>query len=168
MNERFLERLLIALTLPRDRPWIEAILAEADLLPSPERRAWQLAAARLALCSWLGSTLPAALAMATALIAVDWLSGALLPAIALMFLAAVILRRGPENGRSVSLAVSAGTLPAAHAFANWVPQLRPHYQYARLDLRDWAILATIGLIGVCLVRIVEIARPTCRFTPSGS
>ena len=151
---RFLSRIILAIAPKLSREWIAAMLTEADHVPNGDRVAWHAGAVRLALAArvrhWSFPLSGGALALA--MLAVDWTSGALLPALALIALSAAVLTRGPKN-EGGALVVAAGTLPVAHAIANWMPILRPHYQYASLDRWDWAILAAVAGIGCCAVRI---------------
>jgi hypothetical protein len=153
----FLVRLLLLLAPARSREWIKAIICEASQLDSAEQAPWLVAAARFALSERARTAVPTAYAssLAITMLFVDWTSGALVPALGLIGLSAVVLTQS-SRGRLLPLAVASGTLPIAHAVANWVPGLRPDYQYAPLDLRDWVILAAVAAIGVCAVRVAEL------------
>lgn len=142
------------------REWIEASLAEAAYLESRERPGWYVSVIGVAVALRLrhSALMLQAAALALALILVDWTWGALVPALALMSFSAAVLTRGSAQQSRAALWVAGGTLPVAHAVANWVPELRPSYQYAPLDLRDWAILAAVGAIGVCAVQIADALR----------
>lgn len=148
--------LLLALAPPKDREWIAAMLAETQSLADGERLLWHVGAGRVALAMRIRHWAPTleASALAVLMIAVDWASGALLPALILIAASAAILTRA-SRGSAAALMVTAGILPLAHALANWLPQLRPHYQYAALDLRDWCILAAVGAIGICAVQVAS-------------
>jgi len=154
---RLIERLITAIAPPHNRDWTEAMVAEAYDLRGRERLNWYVDAVWVAMAlrirAW-GGLLQAG-SIAFLLLVVDWTSGALIPALALIALSAAILTRSSTHHGRRALLVAAGTLPAAHAIANWVPALRPHYQFAPLDLRDWAILAAVAVIGICMVRVAD-------------
>lgn len=149
-----LRRLILIVASPDTREWIAAMFAEACDIPGPARLGWYVAAARVALGSRMRvwSLALQSGAFALLMFSVDWISGALLPALALIAISAAVLTRNPQR-RHAAFLVAAGTLPLAHAVVNWVPALRPHYQYAPLDLRDWIILAFVAAIGFCAVQI---------------
>ena len=165
---RLLDRFLIAMAPAERRDWVAAMLAEADCLQGRDRLDWYAAAAAvsfsLRLRGW-GLALTA-VAFALIMVLVDWTSGALLPALALIGLAAAVLTRSSMGSSRVALMVAGGTLPAAHAIANWVPRLRPHYQYAPLHFRDWAILLAVAAIGLCTVRVADAYRAARNFARS--
>jgi hypothetical protein len=153
---RLLHRALIAIAPPQMREWIGAMLSEAHDLSDRERVQWYLAAARVGIVSRISdSRLVQATALAVILIVVDWIWGALLPALALIGLSAAVLTRVPSGNTRPALLVAGGTLPLAHAIANWMPWLRPEYQYAALNLMDWSILAAVAGVGFCAVRIAD-------------
>jgi hypothetical protein len=157
---QLLRRILTAIAPAELHDWIDGVLAETPYLPSRERIGWYVSAVRVAVAfriSRSALSLQAGL-LAVTLVVVDWTWGALLPALALIGVSAAVLARGSVDRSRAALWVAGGTLPVAHAVANWVPRLRPSYQYAPLDLRDWAILAAVGGIGLCAVRIADAFR----------
>ncbi len=138
--------------------WIKAALAEASTLPQPARFRWYASALLLAFALRLKAwRIPLqALGLALMMVILDWTWGALIPALIAAALSAALLVRELEYGRIAAMIVSAGTLPIAHAVANLVPPLWPHYQYAPLGGRDWMALALFAVAAFCAVRIVEI------------
>ena len=155
MMRTFIERLVIAVTPPHMRHWTLAMLIEAQSLEGRARLGWYASAAKVALTlrlvharCWI-----IAVGLATTMIAVDWIWGDLLPALALIALAAALLTGASAANDRLAPFVAGGTLPAAHAIANWVPAIRPHYQYAPLNVMDWAMLFAVAAIGFCAVRI---------------
>jgi len=157
---RLMYRLLAAVAPAHRREWIAAMFSEAHHLQGRERISWYAAAAGMAFASRVSHSalFIEAIALAMIMIAVDWTSGALLPALLLIGLSAAVLTRVSASRSRAAVLVAGGTLPLTHAIANWVPQLRPHYQYAPLDLRDWTILAAVAAIGIAAVRIAEMLR----------
>jgi len=155
---RLAEKLLVNVAPRRVRGWIVAMIAEAQCLDSGERLGWYRAAAQIAISQRLSDlALPLqATALAAVMVTVDWLSGNLVPALALIALSAVVLTRSSTGW--IPMTVAGGGLPLAHAIANWVPALRPQYQYAPLDVRDWVILACVGAIGVSAVQVATALR----------
>ena len=167
MIERLIVRLLTALAPPHLRNWIVAMLAEGQQLDGRDRLSWYCAAAKVAVTlRAVRSAFLQASALALAMLVVDWAWGALFPALALIALSAVVLTRSAVRNSIAAPIVAGGTLPLAHGIANWVPALRPQYQFAPLDLRDWATLAAVGAIGLCAVRIAG-ALWTARDSVSG-
>lgn len=157
-------RLILRLTPVRGQEWIAAILAEADYLEeADERMGWCVAAAWVAIRQRLIDLAPSLLAitLAAIMILVDWTWGALLPALVLIALSAATIRKLAN-----ALIVAGATLPVAHAIANWVPFLRPDYQYKPLDVKDWTILAAVAAMGCCAVQVAGILRAARRPHPA--
>src|SRR5690348_16775641 len=96
-----MHRLLAALVPTDRREWITAMLSEAERLQGRERIGWYAATAGLALASRVSHSalFLRAVALALIMIAVDWTSGALIPALALIALSAAALTRG-STGKS--------------------------------------------------------------------
>ena len=148
-------RALLAIAAPSAREWIAAMFSEAREAGRRDRFSWYAGAVRIALASRIRHWAPLlrATVLAALMLTIDWTSGAFLPALVLIGVSAGVLARGSMRRSGVALVVAAGTLPIAHAIANWIPALRPHYQYVSLDLRDWMVLVTVFGIGICAVRV---------------
>lgn len=160
MRRRRLATWLAAIAPARSRDWIAAMLVEAEHLSPSLRLLWMtsalIVALRLRARDWQHLWLAAGLA--GAMIAVDWRSGALTPALLLIALSAALLTRGVRKAELLPSLVASGTLPLAHAGANWVPALWPSYQYQPLNPRDWLILGLIAAIGLCSVQLAVAIR----------
>ena len=136
--------------------WIAAMYGEAAHLPAPYRLGWMMSAVYLVLVLLARAHAASLLATgwAALLILVDWTDGGWTPALTLMSLAAFTL--GRIGAFRLALLTAAGTLPLAHTIANFVPSLRPFYQFAPLTLTDWLVLSSVAVIGFALVKIMGI------------
>jgi hypothetical protein len=134
------------------REWAEAMIAEADSLDRPvRRRAWLaeclMAVVRLRSADAATGYFALYLLLAGVMIRIDWGSDAAAPSLALLFASGILLGYlEPAKAWRGGL-LAGGTLPLAHALANFHPPLWPFYQYKPLDGLDWLILLSLLVPG---------------------
>jgi len=144
MIEAWLWRLAARFMPSTDTRWILAMRGEAEGLPATQRLVWVFGAlaTALRLSATTSDTLLAG-SLIGAMVTIEWLSGDALPALVLIGTTATILvRRAPHRVWEATL-IAGGALPFAHAIANFVPPLWPHYQFERLGLYEWATLCSL-------------------------
>jgi len=153
MISAWLWRVIMALAPADKAQWITAMRAEAAALPQDSDSViWLRGATWAALrLRWsdTGYATEAA-ALAAAMIAVDWLSGAALPAILFIAITALVIISRCRHHVWPATVVAGGTLPLAHYLANLDRSLWPYYQFKPLDRSDWLILALLPLLAFAI------------------
>lgn len=126
-------------------PWLAALQAEAGYDSDRRRGRWLWAAfgcaLRLRVRAHAATLAAAALVVAT--VAVDWRSGAVLPAMLLVAATAAVLAAGRCTAPGYATLLAGALLPAAHALAHLDRALWPWYQFAPFRPGDWGVLALL-------------------------
>ena len=154
---------LAAWLAPRDRShWLGAMRNEEQfLVDQAARNAWLRSALAVSLWLRLTSYMFEALMLMAAMIYVDWAWGDALSALYLIAASTLALLCRKPFRIVPAVIVAGGTLPLSHAIANFDSRLWPYYQFAPLDLHDWATLALVPLpalaIALALSRTVALS-----------